>query len=83
MITIKVSWHYSRSMKMPFINCKLFVLDTKVYVPVVTLLAKVNQKLSKLLRKGFERTVHWNEYKIRSEIKDTTNEYRHFLNQIL
>ena len=29
--------------------------DTKLYVPVVTLSAKDNQELSKLLIKGFER----------------------------
>ena len=31
--------------------------DTKLYVPVITLSAKDNQKLSKLLGKGFERSV--------------------------
>ena len=33
----------------------------KLYVPVVTLSAKDNQKLSKLLSKGFERSVYWDE----------------------
>ena len=40
---------------------------TKLYVLVVTLSAKDNQKLSKLLRKGFERSVCWNEYKTKSK----------------
>ena len=31
------------------------IKDTKLYVPVVTLSAKDNQKLSKLLGKRFER----------------------------
>ena len=35
--------------------------DTKLYLSVVILSAKDNQKLSKLLSKGFERSVHWNE----------------------
>ena len=35
------------------------IKDTKLYVPVVTL----PEKLSKLLSKGFERSVYWNEYK--------------------
>ena len=47
--------------------------DTKLYVPVVILSAKDNQKLSKLLSKGFERSVYWNEHKIKSENKNTTN----------
>ena len=41
----------------------IFVIkDTKLYVSVVTLSAKDNQKLSKLLRKEFERLVYWKEY---------------------
>ena len=55
------------------------IKDTKLYVPVVTLLARDNQKLSKPLNKEFERSVYWNEYKAKSENKNTTNEYRYFL----
>ena len=55
------------------------IKDTKLYVFVVTLSAKSSQKLSKLLSKGFERSVYWNEYKTKSENKNTTNEYRYFL----
>ena len=39
------------------------IKDTKSHVPVVTLSGKNNQKLSKLLSKGFERSVYWNKYK--------------------
>ena len=42
------------------------------YVPVVTLSA---QKLSKLLRKEFEKLVYCNECKTKSKNKNTTNEY--------
>ena len=41
--------------------------------------AKVNQKLSKLFSKEFERSVYWNEHKTKSENKNMTNEYRYFL----
>ena len=37
------------------------IKDTKLYVHVVFLTARANQTLSKLLRKGFERSVYWNE----------------------
>ena len=47
--------------------------DTKLHVPVVTLSAKNNQKLSKLLRKGSESLVYWNEYKTKSENKSKTD----------
>ena len=41
--------------------------DTTLYVLVVTLSVKDNQKLSKLLGKESERSVYWNEYKTKSE----------------
>ena len=49
--------------------------DTKLYAPVVTLSTRDNQKLSKLLKKGFERSVDWNEYKTKSDHKIKTNEF--------
>ena len=55
------------------------IKDTKLYIPVVTLSARDNQKLSKFLSKGFERSVYENEYQTKSENKNTTNEYRYFL----
>ena len=48
------------------IQILLFIFPTKnpqLNVPVVILSAKDNQKLSKLLIKGFKRLVYWNEYK--------------------
>ena len=61
-------------------NIIIFTIkDTKIYVPVVTLSARDNQKLSKLLSKGFERSVYWNENKTKSDNKNTTNEFRYFL----
>ena len=43
-------------------NIIFTIKDTKLYVPIVTLSARNNQKLSKLLSKGFERSVYWNEH---------------------
>ena len=60
-------------------NIIFIIKDTKLYVPVVTLSAKDNQKLSKLLSKRFERSVYWNEYKTKNDNKNTTNEFRYFL----
>ena len=55
------------------------IKDTKSYVPVVTLWARGNQKLSKLLSKLFERSVYWNEDKTKNVKKNTTNKFRYFL----
>ena len=38
------------------------ITDTKLFVPVVTLKTDDNVKLSKLLSKGFKRSIYWNEY---------------------
>ena len=60
---------------------KIFIIlwKTKLFVPVVTLSAKDNQILLTFLSQGFEKSVYWNEYKTKSENKNTTSEYRHFL----
>ena len=60
-------------------NIIFTIKDTKLYFPVVTLSVKDNEKLSKLLSKGFERSLYWNEYKAKSENKNTANEYTYFL----
>ena len=57
----------------------ILLSKTELYVPVVTLSARDNQKLLKLFSKGFKRSVYWNKYKTKSENKNTTNEYRYFL----
>ena len=60
-------------------NITFTIKDTKLYVLAVTFSAKVSQKLSKFLSKGFERSVYWNEYKIKIQNKNTTTQYRYFL----
>ena len=55
------------------------IKDTKLRDPVVTFSAKDNKKLSKLLSKGSEPSIYWNEYTAKSENKNTTNKYRYFL----
>ena len=50
-------------------NIIFTIKATKLYVPVVTLSAKNNQKLSKLVSKGFERSVYWNDIKQNVRIK--------------
>ena len=47
-------------------NIIFIIKDTKLYVPVVSLPAKDNKKLLKLLSKRFERSVHWDKYKTKS-----------------
>ena len=50
-------------------NIIFTIKDTKLYVPVVTLSARDNRKLSKILSKGFERSVYWNECKTKQKVR--------------
>ena len=47
------------------------IKDTKIYAPVVIVSTKDNKKLSQDLSEELERSIHWNEYKRRSENKKT------------
>ena len=48
-------------------NSVFQITKSELYIPIVTLNAENNNKLSALLSKGFERTVVWNEYKSKIE----------------
>ena len=62
----------------------IFIIKgTKLYVLVVTLTARDNQKPSKLFSKGFERSVYWKDYKTKSENKIRHMNIDTFSNQIL
>ena len=60
-------------------NIIFSIKNTKLYVPVVPLSTRDNQKASKLFSKGFEVSVYSNEYKTKSDNKITTNAFRFFL----
>ena len=60
-------------------NIIFTIKDTRLYVAVVTLSARDNQKLLKLLTKGFERLVYLNYQKAKKDDKNTRNEFKYFL----
>ena len=43
---------------------KFAITETKLYVPVVTLSTKDNEKLLQQLKSGFKKTINWNKYKL-------------------
>ena len=53
--------------------------DWKTEIKLIALSAKDNQKLSRFLSKGIERSVYWNEDETKIENKNTANENRSFL----
>ena len=57
---------------------KFPITETKLYVPVVTLSAKDNEKLPQQLESGFKKTISWNKYE--SSIKTfAQNRYLNYL----
>ena len=62
-VKLSLKW-YERCLLTAAITATLKITDAKLYVPIVTLSVEDNLKLIKLLNKGFERSNHWNEYKV-------------------
>ena len=57
---------------------KFSITETKLYVPVVTLSTKDNEKLLQQLKSGFKKTINWNKYE--SSIKTfSQNRYLNYL----
>ena len=76
-VPLKYLSNFWRSLEMPLINCKCVlttadnankatfkITDAKLYVPIVTLSAEDNAKLSKLLGEEFKRSIYWNKYEV-------------------
>ena len=59
-------------------NITFSIKSTKLNVTVVTLSARDNKKLSTHLSRGFDISFSWNEYKTKTENKNTTNWNRYF-----
>ena len=57
---------------------KFAITETNLYVPVVTLSTKDNEKLLQQLKSGFKKTINWNKYE--SRIKTLAqNRYLNYL----
>ena len=62
-------------------NILFTIKDTKLYVPVVTVSARGNQKLSKRISKGFERSVYGINIKQKVRIQIRQMNFDTFSNQ--
>ena len=54
------------------------ITDTKIYVPVVTVLTQNNAKLLQQLRSGFKFAINWNKYQSKVTIQ-RQNQYLDYL----
>ena len=60
-------------------NIIVIIKETKLHVTAVNLSARDNQKAIKTSLEILEKLAYWNEYKTKSENKNTVNKYRYFL----
>ena len=62
-VELSLKW-YERCLLTAATTATFKITDAKLYVPIVTLSAEDNAKLSRLLSDGFKRAVYWNKYKV-------------------
>ena len=62
-------------------NVTFKIADTKLYVPVVTLLAKDDNNFLEQLKSGFKRTIKWNKYRSQITNQTKTNHLSYLIDQ--
>ena len=60
-------------------NATFQITDTKLYVPVVTLLKENDTKLLEQLKSGFKRTIKWNKYRSQMTIQPQNNNFNYLI----
>ena len=55
------------------------IKDTKLYVPVVTLLKENDTTLSEQLKTGFKRTIKWKKYRSHITIQPQNNNLNYLI----
>ena len=63
-VELSLKWYENFILSSEDGNSVFTITDTKLYVPIVTLSAEDDVKLSKLLGDGFKRPIYWNKYKV-------------------
>ena len=66
-VELSLSWNPNCVLSTLVGNLAFTITDAKLYVPIVTLSAEDNAKLSKLLSEGFKRPVYWKKYSVIAE----------------
>ena len=74
-VELSLKWHEICILSSAETAVTFETTDTKLYVPIVTLSAEDNVKLSKLLGKGFKRSIYWNKYKVILNKRYNANQY--------
>ena len=77
-VNLILKWSEDSVITNSTVKGKFAITETKLYVPVVTLSTKDNEKLLQQLKSGFKKTISWNKYE--SSIKTfAQNRYLNYL----
>ena len=77
-IKLNLTWKKECVLSTDAGDAVLIINDTKMYVPIVTLSKVDNKDFIEQQNKGFERSIYWNEYKTKGQIKDANaNEFKY------
>ena len=58
-VELSLKWYENCILSSAGTAATFTITDTKLYVPIITLKTEDNTKLSKLLNKGFKRSIYW------------------------
>ena len=70
-IKLNLTWKKECVLSTDVANATFIINDTKLYVPVVTLSKEDNKDFIDQQNKGFQRSIYWNEYKIKEKDENT------------
>ena len=68
-IKLNLTWKKECVLSTDIGNAVFIINDTKLYVPVVTLSEEDNKDFIEQQKKGFQRSIYWNEIKQKNKLK--------------
>ena len=69
-IKLNLTWKKECVLSNEARNAAFIIIDTKLYVPAVTLSKEDNKDFIEQQNKGFQRSIDWNEYKTKEQNED-------------
>ena len=69
-IKLNLTWEKECVLSTDVGNAVFIINDTKMYIPVVPLSKEDNKDFIEQQNKGFQRSIHWNEYKTKGVTED-------------
>ena len=79
-IKLNLTWKKECVLSTDIGNVVFIINDINLYVPVVTLPKEYNKDFIEQQNKGFQRSIYWNEYKTKSQNKNSDVNFFKYIN---